>query len=83
MRKYLGVASITIFILTFLIMQFFVVGKVSGATGSAILMFGAGLSIILALFSQKGRMKTIVLSLYGVLIVGFITISILFGVAHM
>jgi hypothetical protein len=83
MRNYLGVASITIFILTFLSMQIFVIGKVSGATGSAILMFGVGLSIVFALFSQKGRMKTIVLSLYGVLIVGFVTISILFGVAHM
>ena len=64
-------------------MQLFVVGKVSGAMGSAILLVGVGISILSALFSNKGRLKTIVLSLYGVLIVGFLTISILFGVAHM
>ena len=75
MKKYLGVASISSFIFTFVFMQIFVVGKVSGGAGTAILMFGVGLSILLALFSQKGRAKTILLSLYGVLIVGFITID--------
>lgn len=64
-------------------MKFFVIGKVNGATGSAILLVGVGLSILTAVFSEKGKLKTIILSLYGILIVGFVTISILFAVSHM
>ena len=79
LKKYLGVASITLFILTFVFIQIFVIGKVSGGAGTAILTIGVGLSIILALFSQKGRLKTIILSLYGLLIGGFIIIAILLG----
>jgi hypothetical protein len=79
LRKYLGVASIIIFVLTLLIMKWFVEGKVRGDTGSGILMIGVGLSILSVIFCEKGRLKIIVLSFYGVLIVGFITIAILFG----
>lgn len=83
LRKYLGIVSIIIFISAFLIMQIFLIGKVSGAIGTAFLIIAVGISVLLALFSQKGRLKTTILSLYGVLIVGYITISILFAVAHM
>ncbi|MFJ7731657.1 hypothetical protein ACIQXF_07140 [Lysinibacillus sp. NPDC097231] len=47
-----------------------------------IFMAGVGVSILLAIFSEKGQAKTIVLSIYGLLIVDFITMAILFGVAH-
>ncbi|MGE7113769.1 hypothetical protein [Lysinibacillus sp. NPDC047702] len=64
-------------------MKFFMVGKVSGMAGTNFLIVGEGVSILLAIFSEKGRMKTIVLSLYSLLIVCFISMAILFGVAHM
>ncbi|MBU9720276.1 MULTISPECIES: hypothetical protein [Bacillaceae] len=83
MRKYFGILSIIILILTILIMQFFVAGKVSGPTDMLILMIGVGLAILTALLSEKGRLKTIVLSLYAVLAVVFISVSIIFAVAHM
>lgn len=83
MRKHLAVTSVVIFILTILILQFFGVGKVSGATGTNILLFGFGSAVLLAAFSEKGRLKTMVLSLYGFILLAFIILSILFGVAHM
>jgi hypothetical protein len=49
MRRYLGVISIIIFILTFLVMQLFLVGNVSGVTGTSILIVGfITLSILFA-----------------------------------
>ncbi|AVK85179.1 hypothetical protein C3943_17410 [Lysinibacillus sp. B2A1] len=83
MRTNLGLVSIIIFIVTILSMKFFMVGKVSGMVGTNFLIAGVGVSILLAIFSEKGRMKTILLSLYSLLIVGFIATGILFGVAHM
>lgn len=59
MRKNLGLVSIIIFIVTILIMKFFMVGKVSGRVGTNFLLAGVGVSILLAIFSEKGRMKTI------------------------
>lgn len=82
MRKHLGVVSIIVFIVTILIMKFFMVGKVSGTIGTNFLMTGVGVSILLAIFSEKGRVKIIVLSLNGLLIVGFIALVIIFRVAH-
>lgn len=73
MRKHLGVISIIVFIVTILIMKLFMVGKVSGTIGTNFLMAGVGVSILLAIFSEKGRVKIIVLSIYALLIVGFIT----------
>jgi hypothetical protein len=83
MRRYLGVVSIFVFIVTILYTEVFLIGKVSGAQGTKLLLIGVGVSILLVIFSEKGRVKTIVLSLYGLLIVGFITIVILYGVSHM
>ncbi|WP_066299150.1 hypothetical protein [Bacillus sp. FJAT-29937] len=83
LRKYLGIVSIIIFTSAFLIMQIFLIGKVSGAIVTAFLIIAVGISVLLALFSLKGRLKKTILSLYGILIVGYITISILFAVAHM
>lgn len=83
MRKYLGIVSIITLISTTLVIQFFVAGKVSSPADIIILLTGAGLTIFTALFSEKGQLKTILLSLYGLLIIGFLLISIIFGVAHM
>jgi len=83
MRKHLVLVSIIIFIVTILIMKFFMVGKVSGMVGTNFLIAGVGVSVLLAIFSEKGRVKTIVLSLYSLLIVGFIIMAILYSVAHM
>lgn len=83
MRKHLAVTSVIIFILTILILQFFVVGKVSGATGTNILLVGFGSAVLLAAFSEKRRLKTVVLSLYGLIVFGFIVMTVLFAVAHM
>lgn len=65
-------------------MQLFLVGNVSGVTGTSIQMVGIGSSILLALFSEQGRLKTIVISLYSLLIVGFITdlFSLLFPICN-
>lgn len=62
-------------------MQLFVNGKLSGKTGTIIICTGIGMSILSALLSKKGRMKTILLSVYCVLILAFITVSILFGIS--
>lgn len=83
MRKQLVLVSIIIFIVTFLIMKFFMEGKVSGMVGTNFLIAGVGVSVLLAIFSEKGRVKTIVLSFYSLLIVGFIMMVILYRVAHM
>lgn len=82
MRKYLGIISIIIFVMTVLITEVFMTGKVSGGTATKFLLVGVGVSILLVIFSEKGRVKTIVLSLYGLLIAGFITIAILFALSH-
>lgn len=52
-------------------MKFFMVGKVSGMVGTNFLIAGIDVSVLLAIISEKGREKTIVLSLYSLLIVGF------------
>lgn len=83
MRRYLGIVSVIILISTFLVMQFTIVGKVGSPTDIIVLFIGIGLSIVTALFSEKGLLKTILLSLYGILIVGFIIMVIGFAVAHM
>ena len=62
-------------------MQLFVNGKLSGKTGTIILCTGVGISILSALLSERGRLKTILLSVYGVLLLGFITVSILVGIS--
>lgn len=55
MRKYLGLVSIIVFIVTIIIMRFLMAGKVSGATGTRFLMAGVGVSILLVIFNEKGR----------------------------
>jgi uncharacterized membrane protein len=68
----LGKASFTLLILTF-IMMFIAVGRVRGDTGNIMLVIGLVSSLILALFSEKGRWKTITITslilvfIYGML----------------
>ncbi|MFD1356957.1 hypothetical protein ACFQ4X_03525 [Fictibacillus halophilus] len=72
MRKYLGLASILILIVTFLILQFFFVGKVSGQSGTNLLITGVSLSLICALLSTKGTWKNIAFSGLAILLIIFI-----------
>lgn len=83
MRKHLALISVIVFILTILILQLFVVGKVAGSTGTNILLLGFVSAVLLAAFSEKGSLRTIVLSLYGLLVLGFIIMTVLFAVGHM
>lgn len=83
MRAYFGFFSIILFIFTFLVMEFFIIGNVAGPTDMTILLSGIGAAVLLALFSKKGRLKTILLSLYGILFTGYAAIVILFATSHM
>jgi hypothetical protein len=78
MRKYLTIASIIIFVLTFLILKL-LEGKVTGLVGTNILMIGVGTSILAAIISKKGPFKTSLLVIYGFLFIGFIIIAGLLG----
>jgi 4-amino-4-deoxy-L-arabinose transferase-like glycosyltransferase len=77
LRKRLGKVSIALLILTFIVFAFGV-GKIRGDIGTAILIIGVGLSLITALISEKGRWKTIsisivsiVIGVYAFLIIGY------------
>ena len=83
MRKHLAIISLIVFILTILILQVFFVDKVSGPIGMNILLIGFGSAVLLAAFSEKRRLKTVMLSLYALIVLAVIIMSILFGVAHM
>lgn len=72
MRKYLGIASFLILIFTFLILQFFFVGKISGQSGTNFLMAGVSLSLICALLSTKGIWRKIAFSSLAILLIIFI-----------
>jgi hypothetical protein len=72
MRKYLGVASILNLIFTFMILQFFFVGKVSGQSGTNLLIAGLSLSLICALLSTKGKWRKIAFSGLAILLIIFI-----------
>ena len=79
MRKYFGVTSIIIFILTIVISILLGKLKYRGMLDEYVVMIGSVLVISTALFSRKGRFKTILLSIYGILIVGIILTSLLLG----
>ncbi|ANC77564.1 hypothetical protein ABE65_012450 [Fictibacillus phosphorivorans] len=78
MKKYLPLASITIFVLTILILSL-LIGKVTGQVGTNILFIGVITSILTALMSKKGGPKTTLLIFYGLIFVGFLTIAINLG----
>lgn len=79
MRKHLAKASIALLILTFIVLAFGY-GKIRGDIGTAILIIGVGLSLITALISEKGRWKTISISIVSIVIgvYAFLTIAFFF-----
>jgi hypothetical protein len=67
LRKHLGKVSFALLILTFIVLAFGY-GKIRGDIGTAILIIGVGLSLITALISEKGRWKTISISIISIVI---------------
>ncbi|ALF10815.1 hypothetical protein [Parageobacillus thermoglucosidasius] len=67
MRKHLGKVSIALLILTHIVLAFGY-GKIRGGIGTGILIIGVGLSLITALISEKGRWKTISISIVSIVI---------------
>ncbi|WP_027409364.1 hypothetical protein [Anoxybacteroides tepidamans] len=67
MRKHLGKVSIALLILTHIVLAFGY-GKIRGDIGTGILIIGVGLSLITALISEKGRWKTISISIVSIVI---------------
>ncbi|RDI36882.1 hypothetical protein [Falsibacillus pallidus] len=82
MRKYLPFVSISILILTFVILEFYLVGNtnVPSMSGDYVLISGVVLSILSAILSKKGPFKRALLITYGCLIGGYLIIVIAFMV---
>jgi hypothetical protein len=75
MRKYLGWVSLGIIGITFILFTL-MRGKVSGYVGTNVLIIGAILALVTALFSKKGKSKTASLSVLGILVGGFIILIV-------
>jgi hypothetical protein len=80
LRKHLGKVSFALLILTFIVLAFGY-GKIRGDIGTGILIIGVGLSLITALISEKGRWKTITISIVSIVIgvYAFLIIAFFFG----
>ncbi len=72
MRKYLGWVSLGIIGFTFLLFALMSMsGTVSVYVGTNVLIIGAIFALITALLSEKGKSKTVSLSVLGILVGGF------------
>lgn len=79
MKKYLSLLSLSSLIITLLIL-IIGVGKIRGDVGTGILITGLFISLLTALFSNKGALKTIslvlvlgIIGVYGILIFAFMS----------
>ncbi|PFG05191.1 hypothetical protein [Bacillus sp. es.034] len=71
MRKYLGWVPIGIIGVTFILL-FLMRGKVSWYVDTTVLITGIVLALITALLMKNGKPKTLIISISGILLGGFL-----------
>jgi hypothetical protein len=81
LQRYLGIASVAIVIITFIILLLGT-GKISGLAGTNILWLGVSLAILTAAFSTK-TWRIVLLIVYGIPLLVFIVTALGIGIAHM